>query len=253
MLRRHGVVGKFVEFYGPGVGAVPLANRATIGNMSPEYGSTCAIFPIDDETLRYLRFTGRKDDESRARRGLRQGERALARPGHRAGVLRDARARPVDRRAVARRPEAPAGPRAAEASAKPMFREALTSYVDGDSVQDAQDEAEDESFPASDPASGTGDESAPAPTHSAADGAQGRSSNPVEIDIDGAQGGDRPRRRGDRGDHVVHEHVEPVGDDRRGAAGEERRREGPHPQAMGQDVAGARARRSSPTTTTAPA
>ncbi|MGH9116118.1 MAG: aconitate hydratase AcnA, partial [Acidimicrobiales bacterium] len=59
MLRRHGVVGKFVEFYGPGVASVPLANRATIGNMSPEYGSTCAIFPIDDETLRYLEMTGR--------------------------------------------------------------------------------------------------------------------------------------------------------------------------------------------------
>src|SRR5664280_410245 len=59
MLRRTGVVGKFVEFYGPGVANVPLANRATIGNMSPEYGSTCAIFPIDDETLSYLRFTGR--------------------------------------------------------------------------------------------------------------------------------------------------------------------------------------------------
>ncbi len=59
MLRKHGVVGKFVEFYGPGVSNVPLANRATIGNMSPEYGSTCAIFPIDDETLNYLRFTGR--------------------------------------------------------------------------------------------------------------------------------------------------------------------------------------------------
>ncbi|MEO7195370.1 MAG: aconitate hydratase AcnA [Pseudonocardiaceae bacterium] len=59
MLRRHGVVGKFVEFYGAGVAAVPLANRATIGNMSPEFGSTCAIFPIDEETLRYLRLTGR--------------------------------------------------------------------------------------------------------------------------------------------------------------------------------------------------
>ena len=59
MLRRHGVVGKFVEFFGEGVSAVPLANRATIGNMSPEYGSTCAIFPIDDETLSYLRLTGR--------------------------------------------------------------------------------------------------------------------------------------------------------------------------------------------------
>ncbi len=61
-LRRHGVVGKFVEFYGEGVGAVPLANRATIGNMSPEYGSTCAIFPIDEETLAYLRLTGRTDE-----------------------------------------------------------------------------------------------------------------------------------------------------------------------------------------------
>ena len=62
MLRKHGVVGKFVEFYGPGVVAVPMANRATIGNMSPEYGSTCAIFPIDEETLRYLRLTGRSED-----------------------------------------------------------------------------------------------------------------------------------------------------------------------------------------------
>ena len=62
-LRRHGVVGKFVEFYGEGVSAVPLANRATIGNMSPEYGSTVAIFPIDDETLSYLRLTGRSDEQ----------------------------------------------------------------------------------------------------------------------------------------------------------------------------------------------
>ena len=61
MLRQHGVVGKFVEFYGEGVTSVSLANRATIGNMSPEYGSTVAIFPIDDETLSYLRFTGRPD------------------------------------------------------------------------------------------------------------------------------------------------------------------------------------------------
>ena len=63
MLRKHGVVGKFVEFYGPGVVSVPMANRTTIGNMSPEYGSTCAIFPIDEETLRYLRLTGRSDEQ----------------------------------------------------------------------------------------------------------------------------------------------------------------------------------------------
>lgn len=62
-LRKHGVVGKFVEFYGPGVAAVPMANRATIGNMSPEYGSTCAIFPIDEETINYLRLTGRNDEQ----------------------------------------------------------------------------------------------------------------------------------------------------------------------------------------------
>jgi aconitate hydratase len=62
-LRQHGVVGKFVEFYGAGVSAVPLANRATIGNMSPEYGSTVAIFPIDDETLRYLTLTGRSAEQ----------------------------------------------------------------------------------------------------------------------------------------------------------------------------------------------
>jgi len=64
-LRQHGVVGDFVEFHGSGIAAVPLANRATIGNMAPEYGSTIAVFPIDDETLRYLRFTGRDEDQIR--------------------------------------------------------------------------------------------------------------------------------------------------------------------------------------------
>jgi len=63
MLRKHGVVGKFVEFYGAGVAAVPLANRATIGNMSPEFGSTAAMFPFDDVTLDYLRMTGREQEQ----------------------------------------------------------------------------------------------------------------------------------------------------------------------------------------------
>ena len=65
LLRQTGVVGKFVDFYGPGVANVPLANRATLGNMSPEYGSTCAIFPIDAETLTYLRLTGRPEPQIR--------------------------------------------------------------------------------------------------------------------------------------------------------------------------------------------
>jgi aconitate hydratase len=63
ILRKVGVVGKFVEFFGTGVASVPMANRTTIGNMSPEYGSTCAIFPIDEETLRYLRLTGRSEEQ----------------------------------------------------------------------------------------------------------------------------------------------------------------------------------------------
>jgi aconitate hydratase len=63
MLRKHGVVGKFVEYFGPGLQDLPLADRATIGNMSPEYGATCGIFPIDRETLTYLRLTGRSDEQ----------------------------------------------------------------------------------------------------------------------------------------------------------------------------------------------
>src|SRR3982074_103538 len=63
MLRKHGVVGKFVEYFGPGLRELPLADRATIANMSPEYGATCGIFPIDNETLRYLRLTGRSDEQ----------------------------------------------------------------------------------------------------------------------------------------------------------------------------------------------
>ncbi|OBU04913.1 aconitate hydratase AcnA [Morganella psychrotolerans] len=63
MLRKHGVVGKFVEFYGDGLAQLPLADRATIANMSPEYGATCGFFPVDDVTLEYMRLTGRSDDE----------------------------------------------------------------------------------------------------------------------------------------------------------------------------------------------
>ena len=63
MLRKKGVVGKFVEYFGPGLANLPLADRATIANMSPEYGSTCGIFPVDEETLRYLRLSGRSEEQ----------------------------------------------------------------------------------------------------------------------------------------------------------------------------------------------
>ena len=73
-LREHGVVGQFVEFYGPGIANLPLADRATIGNMSPEFGSTCAIFPIDAETLRYLEFSGRPPSTSSGSRPTRKAQ-----------------------------------------------------------------------------------------------------------------------------------------------------------------------------------
>ncbi len=63
MLRKHGVVGKFVEFYGDGLDSLPLADRATIANMSPEYGATCGFFPIDAVTLDYMRLSGRSEDQ----------------------------------------------------------------------------------------------------------------------------------------------------------------------------------------------
>ena len=110
LLRKHGVVGKFVEFHGDGVAAVPVANRATIGNMSPEFGSTCAIFPIDQLTLDYLTLTGRPRGAARPGRGLRQGAGPVARSGPGDPVLRGAQPRPVHRGALDRRPQAPAGP-----------------------------------------------------------------------------------------------------------------------------------------------
>ena len=63
VLRQHGVVGKFVEFFGPGVPALPLADRATIANMAPEYGATCGFFPVDDESLEYMRLSGRYEEQ----------------------------------------------------------------------------------------------------------------------------------------------------------------------------------------------
>ena len=94
MLRKHGVVGKFVEFYGPGVSVLPLANRATIGNMSPEFGSTIAVFPIDEETVEVPQAHRPLRRAAGPGRGVREGAGPLARPGRRAALLREARARP---------------------------------------------------------------------------------------------------------------------------------------------------------------
>ena len=110
LLRKHGVVGKFVEFYGEGVAAVPVANRATIGNMSPEFGSTCAIFPIDQNTLDYLRLTGRPGEQLALVEAYAKEQGLWHDPSHRGAVLRGAQPGPVHCGPVDRGPEAPAGP-----------------------------------------------------------------------------------------------------------------------------------------------
>jgi aconitate hydratase len=146
MLRQHGVVGKFVEFYGEGVAAVPLANRATIGNMSPEFGSTCAIFPIDDVTLDYLRLTGRSDEQVALVEAYAKEQGMWLDPAKEA---RYSEYLELDLSTVVPSIAGPKRPqdRIELAGAKESFRKVLPTYV-------AHDEGADgdaSSFPASDP------------------------------------------------------------------------------------------------------
>lgn len=200
MLRKHGVVGKFVEFYGPGVSAVPLANRATIGNMSPEYGSTVAIFPIDAETIRYLELTGRDAAQVALVEAYAKEQ----------GLWHDPDAEPdyserleLDLGTIEPSLAGPKRPqdRVPLGAAKTLFRSALTDYVADDSVGERDlkpgvpreelprgangpaDEASAESFPASDPPANEFSDPADEPRdlETAAVGAGGRASNPVRV------------------------------------------------------------------------
>ncbi|HEU5159347.1 MAG TPA: aconitate hydratase AcnA [Streptosporangiaceae bacterium] len=153
MLRRHGVVGKFVEFYGDGVAAVPVANRATIGNMSPEFGSTCAIFPIDAETIAYLRLTGRSDEQVALVEAYAKAQGLWHDPGHEPAFSEYLE---LDLSTVVPSIAGPKRPqdRIPLSAAKETWRRDVRTYVpDGNGV----DEAVEESFPASDPPASNAD------------------------------------------------------------------------------------------------
>ncbi|MFF2347733.1 aconitate hydratase [Pseudarthrobacter sp. NPDC058119] len=149
MLRQHGVVGKFVEFYGEGVAAVPLANRATIGNMSPEFGSTAAMFPIDDVTLDYLRLTGRSDQNVALVEQYAKEQGLWHDPSR---DIKFSEYLELDLSTVVPSISGPKRPqdRIILSESKAQFREDLRNYVKVDLADGSLDEAIDESFPASD-------------------------------------------------------------------------------------------------------
>jgi aconitate hydratase len=195
MLRRKGVVGKFVEFFGPGVSRLPLADRATIGNMSPEFGSTCAIFPIDSETLRYLRFSGRPTElidlvEAYTKeQGLWHDEHAEE-PTYSDTIELDL----GDVEPSLAGPKRPQD-RVPLHDAKNRFRAALADLVGqdaGEEIAHGHDEAIAETFPASDPlANGVpgheADPHEPAAAPAVAAGAviAERSESAVDVEMDG--------------------------------------------------------------------
>jgi aconitate hydratase len=195
MLRGHGVVGKFVEFHGPGLPSLPLADRATIGNMSPEFGSTCAIFPIDRETLRYLEFTGRPAAqlelvEAYSREQGLWHDEGSEEPTYSEALELDL-GDVVPSLAGPKRPQ----DRVSLTEARDAFRTALSEYVSDEpesSPGDAHDEAVAESFPSSDPPSNgapghedTSAEPAHSPSGGAAVAVRTRQRGGVEVTLDG--------------------------------------------------------------------
>ena len=218
MLRAKGVVGKFVEFYGAGLDTLPLADRATIANMAPEYGATCGFFPIDGETLRYLRNTGRPEEvldlvETYAK------ENGFWRGADYAPVYTDTLS--LDMCTIVPAISGPKRPQdytTLDRAARAFFEGGLRVPRRGRIAARHRH--------------GVGRTDPRCADRSAQDG-QGR-----------RRGVRAARRLGrDRLDHLLHEHLQPLRDDRRGAGGAQGARTGPDPQAMGQDLARAGGRR----------
>ncbi|MGV9300429.1 aconitate hydratase AcnA [Amycolatopsis sp. NPDC003676] len=182
MLRRHGVVGKFVEFYGESVAQVPLANRATIGNMSPEFGSTAAIFPIDDETVRYLKLTGRSAEQVALVEAYAKEQGLWHDPSHEAQYSEYLE---LDLSTVVPSIAGPKRPqdRIELTDAKSSFRKSVHDYAEDEqpTPHTNVDETVEETFPASDPAALSFKDETAVPVQSAANGATGRPTKPVKV------------------------------------------------------------------------
>ena len=231
MLRERGVVGKFVEFWGPGLPNLPLADRATIGNMSPEMGATCAIFPVDAETLRYLEFSGRPKERLELVEAYCREQGLFHDEDSEEATYSDALE--LDLGDVEPSLAGPKRPqdRVALTNAAEDFRAELEEYAGDEDAPHGlrRGVATSRSRRATRPPNNGGGESpkrGPRPP-----GARHRGGR--------ARGGLRPRLGRDRRDHELHEHLEPVGDDRRGPARQEGGRGRARADAVGEDLAGA--------------
>ncbi|WP_415073327.1 aconitate hydratase AcnA [Microbacterium sp.] len=180
MLRRHGVVGKFVEFYGAGVAEVPLANRATIGNMSPEFGSTAAIFPIDDVTLEYLRLTGRDEQAVALVEAYAKAQSLWHDPAYEpvySEYMELDLSTVVPSIAGPKRPQ----DRILLSEAKEQFEKDILNYATPTASDSIVDLESDQSFPASDPGPVPGEESTHTGEILIASGGPAAASKPVKV------------------------------------------------------------------------
>ena len=242
MLREHGVVGKFVEFYGPGVPNLPLADRATIGNMSPEFGSTCAMFPIDKETLRYLEFSGRDAErieivEAYAREQGLWHDESSEEPTYSETLELDL-GDVVPSLAGPKRPQ----DRVSLTESKASFRMALDGFLDDEPERTGR-RGQRRVVPGLRPAGLQRRRPARPRGGRRAARHRRRPGRRPRVGQGAGHAGRRhrdrarPRARGDRGDHLVHQHLQPLGHARRRPAGQERRRARARGQAVGEDLA----------------